>query len=336
MKKSLLALAVLGAFSGIASAQSNVTIYGVVDLGLANDNNGGAAGSVTRMDSGILNGSRLGFKGTEDLGGGLSANFQLENGFSADTGTLGQGGRLFGRQAWVGIAGGFGAVKLGRQMTPVYANSSTFDPFEDALAGDSARLFNYSGSRTDNAITYGYDANGIRAQLQYGFGEVAGNTSGSRTIGAFGGYKNGPIDVVLTYTANNDATGNVRGKTTLLGGNYNFGMAKVYAAYAWNKDVVAPTGAVALGADTRNALIGVAVPVGSAGSFKASYIRLSDKVKRNADANQIAIGYVHDLSKRTALYTSFSRTGNDGAASYNAGAAGATDKLFNVGIRHKF
>ena len=166
MKKSLLALAVLGAFAGVASAQSNVKIYGVVDLGISNDNNGGAAGSVTRMDSGLLNGSRLGFMGTEDLGGGLSANFQLENGFSADTGTLAQGGRLFGRHAWAGIAGGFGAVKLGRQMTPVYANVATYDPFVDALAGDAGRLFNHSGSRTDNMITYGYDANGIRAPLQ--------------------------------------------------------------------------------------------------------------------------------------------------------------------------
>ena len=141
---------------------------------------------------------------------------------------------------------------------------------------------------------------------------------------------------MLTYTATNDATGNVRGKTTLLGGNYNFGVVKAYAAYAWNKDVVAPSGAVALGADTRNALIGVSAPIGTAGTIMASYIRLSDKVKSNADANQIGVGYVHNLSKRTALYTSFSRTGNDGAASYNAGAAGATDKLFNVGIRHKF
>jgi len=336
MKKSLLALAVLGAFAGIASAQSNVTIYGVVDLGLVNDNNGGSAGSVTKLDSGLLNGSRLGFKGSEDLGGGLSAIFQLENGFSADTGVLGQGGALFGRQAWVGIAGGFGSVKLGRQTTPVYANSDVFDPFGDALAGDSARLFNYSGSRTNNVISYNYDASGIRAQVQYGFGEVAGNTSASRTIAAFGGYRNGPIDAVLTYTANNDATGNVTGKTTLLGGNYNFGVVKAFAAYAWNKDVVAPSGAVSLGADTRNALIGLTAPVGPAGTFMASYIRLSDKSKSNADANQIAIGYTHDLSKRTALYTSFSRTGNDGAASYNAGAAGATDKLFNAGIRHKF
>jgi predicted porin len=336
MKKSLLALAVLGSFAGAASAQTNVTIYGIVDLGISHDNNGGAAGSVTRMDSGILNGSRLGFMGSEDLGGGLSASFALENGFAADNGTLAQGGRLFGRQAWLGLNGGFGSVRLGRQMTPVYASSATFDPFVDALAGDSARLFNYSGSRIDNAISYNYDANGFRGQLMYGFGETAGNTSANRAIAALAGYKNGPVDVVLTYTGVNDATGNTTGKTTMLGGNYNFGPAAVYAAYAWNKDVAAPSGAVTAGADSRNALLGVAVPVSAAGTFKASWIRLSDKAVANADANQIAIGYVHDLSKRTAVYTSFSRTANDSGAKYNTDTGGATDKLFNVGIRHKF
>lgn len=335
MKKSLLGIAIVGALANNAFAQSNVTVFGIVDLGISHDDNGGAAGSVTRMDSGLLNGSRIGFFGKEDLGGGLSASFMLENGFSADNGTLGQGGRLFGRQAWLGVNSQFGSVKLGRQMTPVYANSMTFDPFVNALAGDSGRLFNYSGSRTDNAISYNYDENGIRAQLMYGFGEVAGDTSASRTIAGFVGYKNGPIDVVLTYNGSNDVTGNVTGKTTMLGGNYNFGPAVVYAAYAWNKDVVAPTGAVLAGEDSRNALLGVGVPVG-AGTFKASYIKLSNKAVNNADADQVAIGYVYDLSKRTALYTSFSRTENDGGAKYNTDTGGATDKLFNVGIRHKF
>jgi predicted porin len=310
-------------------------MYGVVDLGFSHDNNGGTAGTVTRLDSGLLNGSRLGFMGTEDLGGGLSVSFTLENGFSADNGQLAQGGRMFGRQSWLGLNGGFGSVRFGRQVNPVYANVATFDPFVDGLAGDTSRLFNYSGVRTDNAVSYNYDANGVRAQLMYGLGEVAGNTSASRTIAGFVGYKTGPVDVVLTYNGTNDATGNVKGKTTLLGGNYNFGPAAVFAAYAWNKDVVAPTGVVAAGADTRNALVGVTVPVG-AGTFKASYIKLSDKATSNADANQIAIGYVYDMSKRTALYTSLSRTANDSGAKYNTDTGGSSDKLFDVGIRHKF
>ena len=318
----------MGAVAGTVSAQSNVTIYGVVDVGIAHENNGAAAGSVIRMDTGNLNGSRLGFKGTEDLGGGLSANFQLENGFSPDTGTMGQGGLLFGRHAWVGLSGGFGAIKLGRQVLPVYDNADIFDPFQDALAGDTARMFNYSGNRVDNSLSYAYAANGFKGQVIYGVGEVAGNTAGKRTLAGFGSYANGPVQAVLTYTGINDASGNDTAKTTLLGGNYNFDVARIYAAYAWNKGLGSK--------DTRDALIGVRAPVGAAGTFMASYIRKTDKVNGNADANQLAIGYIHDLSKRTALYTSFSRTANDNLASYNVAAAGATDKLFNVGMRHKF
>lgn len=335
MKKALLALAVMGTFAGTASGQSNVTIYGIVDLGLSHENNGAGVGNVTRMDSGILNGSRIGFRGTEDLGGGLSAIFTLENGFNADTGALGQGGLLFGRQAWVGLSSGFGTLKLGRQKTVVYDNAGVFDPFGNALAGDSARLFNYSGSRTNNVISYGYEGAGFRGQLQYGLGEVPGNNSGNRMVALAAGYKNGPIDVVVAHHRNNDVTGDNNGKTSLLGGNYNFGMVKAYAAYAWNKDVTA-TGVLAPGADTRDALIGLTAPVGPSGTVIASYIRLWDKNIDNADASQAAIGYVHDLSKRTAVYASYSHLSNDDRASYQVPVAGNTDKLFNIGIRHTF
>ncbi|RZI41890.1 porin [Herbaspirillum sp. HC18] len=114
MKKSLLALAVLGAFAGVASAQTNVSIYGVADVGIERTKLSPGQ-STTRLSSGIQSGSRLGFKGSEDLGGGMSAIFALENGYDISNGALGQGGLLFGRQAWVGLNGGFGAVKFGRQ-----------------------------------------------------------------------------------------------------------------------------------------------------------------------------------------------------------------------------
>ena len=334
MKSKLLLLTLFAAFAGAATAQSNVTIYGVADAGITVENNGGAVGSVTRLDSGILNGSRLGFKGVEDLGDGLSALFTLEMGINIDDGTAAQGGLGFGRQSWVGLAGKFGAVKLGRQFSPVYANVSTFDPFANGLAGDSARLFNFSGSRINNAVTYGYETNGFRGQLIYGMGEVPGNTSASRTVGGFAGYKKGPIDAVLATTTIADRTGSVHAKTTLLGGNYDFGSATVYVAYAWNKDATA-AGAPSAGANTRDALIGVAMPIG-AGSIRTSYIRKSDRALGNANAHQFAAGYVYNLSKRTALYTSYGRLANDGAATYKAGALGATDKLFDVGMRHTF
>lgn len=328
MKKSLLALAVFGAFAGAASAQTNVTIYGLVDMGLVRTDNGTA--TTNSLDSGVQSGSRLGFKGTEDLGGGLSAIFQLENGFSADDGKLGQGSRLFGRQAWVGLNGAFGAVKAGRQFTPVYANLGTFDPFANGLAGNSERIFNteFEGSRFDNDLTYHFEANGFRGEVQYAFGEVAGNTSASRSIGGFAGYKNGPIDAVLTYTKVNDATGNDDRRTWLLGGNYDFGMVKPYLAYA----TVKGTGT----ADVRDWLLGATAPVGTAGTFMVSFAKKNNRAVANADAKQWALGYSHALSKRTNVYTSYGRLTNDAGSSLRVPVAGNTASEFDVGIRHAF
>ncbi|NMM37509.1 MAG: porin [Glaciimonas sp.] len=326
MKKTLIALAVLGSIAGVAQAQSAVTVYGALDVGLAHENNGTT--SVNRMDTGNLNGSRLGFKGTEDLGGGLSAIFQFENGFNPDTGAQADATRLFNRQAFVGLTSGFGTVKLGRQQNPIYANSSTFDPFGDGLAGDTSRLFSYNGSRTDNLVTYAYAANGIRGELQYGFGEVAGNSSASRVLAGFVGYKNGPIDAVLTHQNIKNPTDTGSTKMTLLGGNYDFGVVKPFVSYAWEKGDGLR--------DQRDALVGLTAPVGAAGTFMISYIRKTDKAVDNANARQIAVGYTHNLSKRTALYTSYGELRNDDNANYKVTAAGQTDKLFNVGIRHFF
>jgi predicted porin len=328
MKKSILALAMLGAFAGAASAQTNVTIYGVVDAGLVRTDNGST--KTTSLDSGKLNGSRLGFKGSEDLGGGLSAVFQLENGFSVDTGGLATANTLFNRQAWVGVAGGFGTVKAGRQITPVFANSGTFDPFGNALAGDSARIFNteYEGSRFDNSLTYHYAANSFRGELQYSFGEVAGNNSANRVIGGFAGYKNGPVDAVLTYTKVNNAAGTDDRRTWLLGGNYDFGMIKPYIAYASVKG----SGTT----DVRDWLLGARAPVGAAGTVMVSFATKDNRATANADAKQWALGYLHTLSKRTTLYTSYGRLTNDGASSLRVLVPGNTATEFNVGMRHTF
>ncbi len=328
MKKSTLALAMLGAFAGVASAQTNVTIYGVVDAGLVRTDNGSA--KTTSLDSGKQSGSRLGFKGTEDLGGGLSALFTLENGFNVDTGSMATANTLFNRQAWVGVAGSFGTVKAGRQFTPVYANLGTFDPFGDALAGDSARIFNteYEGSRFDNNLTYNYSANGFRSELQYSFGEVAGNASASRAIGGFAGYKKGPVDTVLTYTKVNNAAGTDGRRTWLLGGNYDFGMVKPYVAYA----TVKGTGTT----DVHDWLLGATAPVGAAGTVMVSYAKKDNRALANADAKQWALGYSHALSKRTNLYTSYGRLANDSASSLRVAVPGNTASEFNVGMRHTF
>jgi predicted porin len=333
MKKSLLALTVFGTFAGTASAQTNVTVYGLIDMGLTRENNG--VNSVTRMDSGNFYGSRVGLKGTEDLGGGLSASFQLENGFNADNGTLGQGGLLFGRQAWVGLNGGFGSVKFGRQYTPIYNALDTIDPFDTGLTGGwnntgsgILSLFNAAGVRMNNTVDYSAKSGPFSGEIAYGFGEVAGSTAASRQWGFTGTYASGPITGVLAYHSATDPTGTDSAKTTLIGGAYNFGPVKLHGAYAWDKGLST--------LNQRDGMIGVTIPVGAAGSVLIDYLRKSDKTTANSNAAQIGLGYTYDVSKRTTLYTSYSRNTNGSAVSYNSAGNGLTDSLFNAGIRHKF
>jgi predicted porin len=336
MKKSLLALAVLGAFAGAASAQTNVTIYGVADAGISRFDNGST--TTTRLDSGIQSGSRIGFKGTEDLGGGLSAIFTLENGFNIDDGTLGQGSRLFGRQAFVGLSSAsVGALKFGRQYNPIRAAVEGVDPFGLGLAGNASNVFNVYGDRADNTINFTTaNLSGFTGQLAYSLGEVAGSNSIGRHVGLSLGYAAGPLSVILAHHDQNLATAGVAtgdSKTTLLAGTYDFGVAKLHAAYARNKG---DTAAGVTSIDRDDAMLGVSAPIG-AGRILASWIRRSDDISANRDADQIALGYTYDLSKRTNLYTSYARTKNESAASLGgASAAGRDPSIFNVGVRHRF
>lgn len=333
MKKSLLALAVLGAFAGAASAQTNVTIYGLVDVAVTRSDTN-ATQPVWSLDGGNFtkNGSRLGFKGTEDLGGGLSAIFTLENGFAADTGALGQGGRLFGRQAFVGLQGSFGAVKFGRQYTPMHLALDTIDPFGTGMAGNilglvgdnvNSPMFNNNGTRTDNTINYSLSAAGLTGQLAYTLGEVAGSQSASRQIGLGLGYANGPINVQFAYHDANNATNTGDTKTALLGGSYNLGVAKIHAGFQTNKS---EAGALTTVKD-RNLMLGVSAPVG-AGEVRASFLRSDDRLA-NADTDQYALGYVHNLSKRSNVYTTYGRVNDKSVANVDA-------NVFQVGVQHKF
>ncbi len=324
MKKSLIALAVL-ATTGAAMAQSSVTLYGIADVGLAFTDNG--VDTTTSMDSGNRNGNRWGLRGTEDLGNGLKAMFVLENGFSLDTGAQADGAKLFNRQVFVGFAGGFGTVKLGRQMNPIFSNSGTFDPFGNSLAGDSGRLFNYQTGRTDNTVSYNYAAGGFRGELQYAFGEVAGDSGASSMIGGFVGYKAGPIDVVLTYEDKANATDTDNEQVMVIGGNYDFGVAKAFLTY--NKEEGF------LNVDRSHWLVGATAPLGG-GTLILSYIARQNDQTANADAEQFGIGYVYDLSKRTALYTSYGQVRNDDGSSVRVAKAGETGAQFNMGVRHSF
>jgi len=349
MKKSLLSVVVagaLGALAGTASAQSNITIYGIVDAAISYDRNVTAADNVWRLDSGLHSGSRFGIRGTESLGGGLNASFTLENGFNVDTGTLGQGNRMFGRQAWVGLNGGFGSVKLGRQQTPLYYALLAVDPFAINLAGNAQRMFGSSlyvvdpFLRTDNTINYTTpNLGGFTGTASYGFGEVAGDRSTARQIAAGLAYVNGPINVQFAYHDANTATlpattpflgaGTADLRTAFIGGTFDFGFAKAHAAFADTE--VEQAGTV----DSRSWLVGASAPIGS-GTVLASFIRNDVRDLAAGESDQLALGFIQPLSKRTNIYTSFSYTENDPAVRLNAFANGQNGRQFNVGVRHQF
>lgn len=332
MRRSYLALTAFGAFhalTGNVSAQTSLTLYGLVDAGLVYER-GGAGGSVTKLTSGVQSGSRLGFKGMEDLGGGLSAKFALESGFNMDTGAMSQGGRLFGRQAWVGLGSRWGDLTLGRQYTPHFLVLDQVDPFGTGLAGSSTNLMS-TVDRMNNTIKLATPPwGGFTGELAYGFGEVPGDSSANRQLGASVGYASGPLMLKVAHHRVENPTGTDDARNTLLGGKFDFGMAAASLGVGLNRG----TGTT----DNRDYMLGVTVPVG-AGALLASFTRKDDRTGLNADADQWAVGYTHALSRRTNLYTSFARINNDPGAAFTVGNAsepGSGDKAFNIGIRHKF
>ncbi|MGV3653777.1 MAG: porin [Noviherbaspirillum sp.] len=343
MKKSILAFTIAAISAGPALAQTNVTIYGVADAGISYADSGAPGDSgVLGVSSGQQSGSRLGFRGSEDLGGGLSAIFTLENGFSIDNGALGQGGRLFGRQAFVGLnSKSAGALKFGRQYNPIRGALESVDPFAFGLAGNISNVFDPHGERADNTVNYSTpNFGGFSGQVAYSLGEAVGSTSLGRQWGLSAAYANGPLRVVAAHHDRNLTTGTpvvADGDTrsTMLGGAYDLKMVKLHAAFAWNKGDAA-TGASSI--DSRDMMAGVSVPLG-AGTVLASYMRKDNKLADDADANVWALGYTYSLSKRTNLYASYAKVKNDRLARVGLGgsaAAGNDPSLFNVGIRHRF
>ncbi|QOL48746.1 porin [Massilia litorea] len=331
MNKSTIGLALLAACSTSAMAQSSVSIYGIVDAGLVRES-GGPDGAVTNISSGIASGSRLGFKGKEDLGGGLSAVFGLEAAFNADTGASGQGGVLFGRQAFVGLNGKFGAVTLGRQYTPYYKTLRDIgDPFGAvSMAGRSGNLF-ATNTRANNMVEYVSPVfAGLRADLAWAPGEVAGDSARSRQLGGSVGYAAGPLTIQLAHHRIENPTATDRTRNTLVSANYAFKPVTVYASYAVNKGPAA--------ADSKDMLAGVSIPFG-ANKLLFSHVRHNDDTAANNDARQWGVAYDYFLSKRTDIYIAYAVIDNRNGAAFRVGNAtdtGTGDKAFNLGLRHNF
>jgi predicted porin len=344
MKKSLLALAVLTAVTGAASAQSSVTIYGKVDLGAVFDS-GNAGGKSLRVSSGVTGGSRLGFKGVEDLGGGMKASFQLETGYCADS-TAGAanfctgGNNFMGRQAHGDLTGAFGAISAGRQYSLGFNNLATIDPFGAGFAAQTNQvdttgnnyLVDPSGIRLNNSATYSTpNIAGFTGSAEIALSEKIGDWTAGRETGAGLNYASGPAYLGFSFYDLANATGNGAAKKVYtLGGTYDFGVIKIHAL---GQKVSGPSTL-----DQFNWMGGLTVPV-AGGSLMASYVRHNDRTSVNHDANQLGAGYQYPLSKRTAVYTSFARIQNLHGSSFlvgNATEAGTGNKSFDFGVVHNF
>jgi len=343
MKKSLLALAVLTAVTGAASAQSSVTLYGKVDLGLVVDS-GSASGKSVRIASGVTGGSRIGFKGVEDLGGGMKAAFQLETGYCADSAAGAPNfctgsNQFMGRQAHGDLTGAFGAISAGRQYSLGFNNLSTVDPFGTGFAGQTNNssasglyMIDPSGIRLNNSVTYSTpNMAGLTASVEAALGEQTGNWRSNRETGAAVTYASGPVYAGFSFYDVGNAAGNGAAKKVYtLGATWDLGVIKLHGL---GQRVTGPSTL-----DNANLMAGVTLPV-AGGNVLASYIRHNDRTSGDKDANQIGVGYLYPLSKRTSVYTAFARIQNLHGAAYlvgNATEQGTGDKAFNFGVVHNF
>jgi GBP family porin len=353
MKKHLFALAAATALSLPALAQSSVTLYGIADAALISLSNKDGS-RLTALDSGVLQSSRFGFRGNEDLGGGLGALFVLESGVSLDTGA--GSAVLFNRQAFVGLSSQTaGTLTLGRQYGPIYdqliglSGAPAFGVQAGAIDGiaaptstaSAARFENTIGStRFDNSVKYTSPTlSGFRASAMVGFGEVAGNSSSGQTLSAGVGYNQGPVSLGLGYLTSKckAATGCTPAqddnKVLGLGGGYNFGVAKLSAIYTSQKN-----GKNVRGNDANVVSVMAQVPLG-AWTLAAGYQTLNDKSRLDQNIKQVNLGAMYSLSKRTTAYALYSaqKVDNGGKASMALyTSSDSKQNILGLGIRHTF
>ncbi|MGQ2998321.1 porin [Variovorax sp.] len=337
--RAVLAALFLSSLPLLSQAQSSVQVFGTVDLNFTYSKAGGK--SVRAMDQGgNIFPSRLGFRGSEDLGGGLVASFWLESALLPDTGEY--QGVYWHRRSTLSLSSRtWGELRLGRDYVPTFWNVSQFSPFGTVGVGGSAAMvegwpMGLGGARTlvrvDNSVGYFLprDLGGFYGQAMYAMPEGA---EGMRYAGARLGYAGGPLDIAAAYGRTPVANGQVY-RTATVGGTYDFGPVKLYANYhrhqAFNDRQV-------------HVMVGASMPVGP-GVIKLSAARAnrSGPGLDADDATQFAVGYVHWLSKRTAVYTAYSRIRNRGNAAYvvadssPAGSPGMPSSGLQFGISHNF
>jgi predicted porin len=321
MKKSLIALAVLAA-SGAVMAQSTVTLYGIADVWVGSTKSGVNAKSVTQVGSGGFNGSRYGFKGSEDLGGGLKAVFKLEQGFDISTGGANVG--AFNRQAFVGLEGGFGSLTFGNVWAAmddvIGAGNGAFDSAFSPLYSMSGSVHNTYQDRPRNAIKYATPSfGGLTAAVVYGLDE---NAAVKQDVVDFNvAYGAGPLGVSVAYQVQNNTTDT---ELLLLNGSYDLGVAKLLATY----------GQVETGANkSRDYQFGVDVPLSSALTLSGSFAQTRDNAALG-DGKRTGYGIAakYSLSKRTFTYAGLRNVD----AKNSAGTKIGKENIYAVGVQHNF
>ncbi|SFV05701.1 porin [Pseudoduganella namucuonensis] len=358
--RNALALAA-GLSASAAMAQSSVTVYGLVDTGLVYTTNINAAGdSITKMPS--LTGSvpsRIGFRGTEDLGNGLQVFFTLENGLSLDTGTTGQGARLFGRQANVGLKGAWGTLTLGRQINMTFMSGfksdvlgpnlfaiGSIDPYLPNARSDNAigYLGNFSDFTVGATYSLGRDASAAGGPGATGCpGEVAGNSKACRQVTGLLGYDNKRFGVTASYDILYGNTGAAGGLTssnnsdrrTTLNAYAMLGTAKLGGGVIDRK-----TNAVTGKTESDLYYLGVSFPASPLVTLDGQ-VAYRDTKGVNADVTMLVARATYHLSKRTAAYAAIGRMDNDGtsAVALDAGGTVGVGKAQNglmAGLRHAF
>ncbi len=371
MKKSLIALAALGAFAGAASAQSSVTLFGIVDVNVMTVNNNDRTYS---MGTDGMASSRLGFRGVEDLGGGMKASFWLEAGLAPDTGrntmqwgnggtsTGGENALVFNRRSTVSLSNRWGELRLGRDYTPTYWNWTNYDPFGTVGVGAATNLAlskfavtTLSGPteagygtlvRANNMVSYilpaGTQGMGLYGQLSVAAGEKA---NANKYYGGRIGYAAGPFDIAGAYGKTEDVLvgTDIELDAWNIAGSWNFGFMKLAGFYGQFQLTDLPV--AVLGSDKarrENWFVAITAPFGQ-WNVKGSYGGTNGKDSlSNDDATQWAIGVDYNLSKRTALYATWSSINNDGNSQFSVNTqSGALTPGNNstggqLGIRHAF
>jgi len=370
MKKTLLAVALLAGFAGAAQAADSVTLYGLIDAGVGYEQvkfNGHSQSRIAGVQ-GVSSGSRFGLRGSEDLGDGLRAVFNLEGGFGPMNGQSLQNGRLWGRQATVGLdSDSWGRLEFGRQTNLASKYFGSIDPF--SISYNTANLGTTFSSantmRLDNMVLYQTPSmDGFKVGVGYSFsaddsvtddkqkGFATGNNNRVLTAGVQ--YLNGPLNLAAAYDRFNPSNDTTGGKSSsriqeyIIGGTYDFEVVKVAAAFSQTRDGwfigqnmgTTPDGMQKLGtfklADGFRAnsyMIGATVPLGRHAVF-GSWQRATpnnDKLTGDdATFNVYSLGYTYDFTKRTNLYA-YASYGDNYAFQHDA-----RDTAFAVGVRHRF